>query len=73
MVLLSVGAPEPVVLAGTGPSVWDLLTDPIDADGLVGLLAEQYAAAVDQVAQDVEWLLGHLESCGVIESYQVDS
>jgi Coenzyme PQQ synthesis protein D (PqqD) len=60
------GADEPLTLAGTGPELWALLTDPCDADDIITALAEYHGAAPDVVADDVRPLLEQLERLGVV-------
>jgi len=67
VILMPVGAEEPVTLPGTGAAVWDLLEEPATLAELVAILADAYddadPAAVDH---DVRALLAELERLGAV-------
>ena len=58
---------EPLVLAGTGGAVWDLLAVPIRLADLATLLANRYGAPIDEIISDVAPVLVRLERSGAIE------
>ena len=53
VILLPVGADEPITLPGTGAAVWDLLEEPASLDELVATLAEAYEEDPAVVEHDV--------------------
>ena len=67
VVLLPVGATEPVALAGTGPAVWELLAAPRSVSELAQDLAARYATDPSTVESDLAMLLADLGALGVIE------
>jgi hypothetical protein len=67
VILLPVGADDPVTLPGTGASVWDLLEEPASLAELVTTLAEAYDHAdPSAVEHDVSALLAELETLGAV-------
>jgi hypothetical protein len=70
VVLLPVGADDPVLLPGTGAPVWELLEQPATLDELLAALREVYgtdAADGASVAADVAALLDRLVDLGAVE------
>jgi len=67
VILMPVGADEPVTLPGTGASVWDLLAEPATLAELVATLADAYDRADPSVVEhDVRVLLAELEAFGAV-------
>jgi hypothetical protein len=67
VILLPVGADEPVTLPGTGALVWDLLEEPASLAVIVATLTEVYADADATVVEhDVATLLAELEDLGAV-------
>ena len=66
VILLPVGAEEPMTLPGTGASVWDLLEEPASLAELVAILADAYEEAPAVIEHDVRALLAELESLGAV-------
>lgn len=67
VVLLPASRDEPVMLAGTGAAVWDLLGVPATLDDLVDALLEGFAGDRSVVARDVAALLEDLEALGALD------
>jgi hypothetical protein len=67
VLLLPVGAAEPVTLAGTGPEVWELLAAPASVPELARKLAARYDADPATVETDLVALLDRLGALGAIE------
>jgi hypothetical protein len=70
VVLLPVGADDPVLLPGTGAAVWELLEQPATLDELLAALREVYgtdAADRASAAADVVALLDRLVGLGAVE------
>jgi hypothetical protein len=59
--------PEPLVLAGSGPAVWELLVEPCTIEGITDVLAGAYEVDAATVAADVEAVIGRLAELGAIE------
>jgi hypothetical protein len=53
VIVLPVGADEPLTLAGTGPALWELLAEPCTVAQLAAVLAEAYGAEPEVVEADV--------------------
>jgi hypothetical protein len=66
VILLPVGADEPVTLPGTGAIVWDLLEEPATLPELVATLAEAYEEDPAVVEHDVVALLTELENLAAV-------
>ena len=66
VILLPVGADDPMTLPGTGAAVWDLLEEPASLAELVAALAEAYEEDPAVVEHDVRALLDELESLGAV-------
>ena len=66
VILLHVGADDPLTLPGTGAAVWDLLEEPASLAELVALLAEAYEEDPAVVEHDVTTLLTDLEALGAV-------
>ena len=69
VVLLPVGADDPVLLPGTGAAVWELLEQPATLDELLAALREVYGTDADaaSVEADVVALLDRLVGLGAVE------
>lgn len=70
VVLLPVGADDPVLLPASGAAVWELLEQPATLAELVQALGEVYAAddVEADVAADVAALLDQLVALGAVET-----
>ena len=68
VVLLPVGADEPVSLPGTGAAVWDLLAEPATLPELVDALADVYGGDPSTIARDVAELLERLRGMTAIDA-----
>jgi hypothetical protein len=66
VILLPVGADDPLTLPGTGANVWDLLEVPATLAELVATLADAYDEDPAVVQHDVSALLTELESLGAV-------
>jgi hypothetical protein len=66
VIVLPVGADEPLTLPGTGAAVWDLLEEPASLAELVAALAEVYEEDPAVVELDVTTLLAELEDLGAV-------
>jgi len=73
VVILPPGTGDTVILAGTGPVLWELLADWRTADDLVDALARLFAAPADQVRADVEPLLADLAARGALEASTLEA
>lgn len=68
VVVSLVDAADPIVLTGTGCTVWSLLATPLAVDELVDTLATTYAADRTTVRSDIEPLLHDLIERHLVES-----
>ena len=68
VLLLHVDAPEPVVVAGPGPLLWDLLKDPASLEDLAAGLSEAYKMPAERIAWDIEPVLAELTRQGLVRS-----
>jgi len=67
VILMPLGAEEPVTLPDTGASVWGLLEEPATLAELVTTLTEAYDRADPSVVEhDVRTLLAELEALGAV-------
>jgi hypothetical protein len=66
VILLPVGADDPLTMPGTGAAVWDLLEEPASLAELVVILAEAFDADPAVVEHDVATLLAELEDLGAV-------
>lgn len=66
--LWALDADEPVVLAGTGPAVWEALAAGGTTDGLAATLAAAFGADPARVAADIAVTLEALARAGVAEA-----
>jgi len=67
VLLLPVGAAEPLTLAGTGPDVWELLAAPASAPELARELGARFDADPATVEADLAPVLDRLLALGAIE------
>ncbi|MFA5885699.1 MAG: PqqD family protein [Acidimicrobiia bacterium] len=68
VVLLPVGADEPVSLPGTGAAVWDLLAEPSTLPELVDALVDVYGGDPSTIERDVAALLERLRGITAIDA-----
>jgi Coenzyme PQQ synthesis protein D (PqqD) len=66
VILLPVGADDPLTLPGTGAIVWDLLEEPATLAELVATLAEAFEEDPAVVEHDVSTLLAELEDLAAV-------
>jgi hypothetical protein len=58
---------DPIGVLGSGAFVWDVLEHPSTASETTQVLCALFEADPSRIRRDVEQLLGHLESIGVVE------
>jgi len=68
VVLLPAGADDVLTLAGTGPTVWELLGEWRSEGELASLLAAAFHANEARVAADLGPVLAQLEAVGALEA-----
>jgi hypothetical protein len=68
VVILPVGADDVLTLAGTGPAVWELLSEWRTAEDLVEQLAAAYGSDPALVDADLRPLLADLEARSAIQT-----
>lgn len=66
--LWAADAEEPVVLAGTGPAVWDALAGGATTAELAATLAAVFGAEPQRVAADLGVTLEELARAGLVEA-----
>ena len=67
VLLLPPMASEPVILAGTGPAVWEVLAAAVSAAELAAELAGCFGADTVEVEQDLEPVIERLVALGVVD------
>lgn len=70
VVILPVGGPETVTLAGTGVDLWDLLVTPASLGALAKGLARHYDADPAAVEADLAPIVDELVRLGALENCQ---
>jgi hypothetical protein len=70
VVLLADGSDDPLVLAGSGPDVWELLAEPRTLDDLGAVLAGRYDAAADVIREEVEPVLDQLVGANLLQKIE---
>jgi hypothetical protein len=68
VLVLPVGADQPVTLAGTGAALWELLAEPRTVPQLAAVLSEAYAAPHATVEADVRPVVAELARLHAVES-----
>jgi hypothetical protein len=66
VVLLPPGARDPLVLEGSGRSLWEALADPLPPDEVVHTLADRYGVDVDTMRADVDRAITELSAQGLL-------
>ena len=67
VVLLPLEAKDPVVLAGSGSWLWDVLAEPLPTAGVAPALAERYGLDVEAIRRDVEQALTTMRAHGLLQ------
>ena len=66
--VLSTPNGEVTSVTGPGVEVWELLSEPLDADSIVMTLAERYAADVELIRRDLAPLFETLIRGGYVDT-----
>jgi Coenzyme PQQ synthesis protein D (PqqD) len=68
VIVLPLGADEPITLTGTGPALWELLSEPCTVPQLAAVLSEAYHEAPATVEADVRPVVDELVRLEALES-----
>ena len=71
VLVLPVGASEPLIFAGSGPELWELLAVPTSMADLASTLAERHAVDVAVIEKDLDAVLEQWISLGIVEEAQL--
>jgi hypothetical protein len=66
-VLLAPEADVPLVVAGSGAALWDVLAQPLTVDSVALALARRHGVSVETIRDDVERALAELEAHGLLQ------
>ena len=69
-VLLPSEAEVPLVLAGSGAALWDVLAEPLPADEVALTLARRHGVSVDAIRDDVEQALTEMSAHGLLQEVE---